>query len=54
MEHLEIYIDYNGIATERLTHEDIQPHIKPNGLLDWESLEAWAKTHRGTIVEREV
>lgn len=50
---LEIGIDYNGIAYEPLTEHQIAPHINYDGSVNWESLEAWAKTQNGTIVDRE-
>ena len=48
---LEIGIDYHGRAYDVLTDHQIAPYINYDGSLDWESLEAWAKTHRGVIVD---
>jgi hypothetical protein len=50
---LEIGIDYNGIAYEVLSDDQIAPHINYNGSVNWESLESWAAQHNGTIVDRE-
>ena len=48
---LEIGIDYHGRAYDVLTDHQIAPYINYDGSLDWESLEAWAKTPRGVIVD---
>ena len=50
---LEIGIDYNGIAYEVLSENQIAPHINYDGSVNWESLESWAAQHNGTIVDRE-
>lgn len=50
---LEIGIDYCGRVYEVLSEHDIAPHINRDGSVNWESLEAWASEHNGTIVDRE-
>jgi hypothetical protein len=49
---LEIGIDYCGRVYETLSEHDIAPHINRDGSVNWESLEAWASEHNGTIVDR--
>ncbi len=49
---LEIGIDYCGRVYEVLSDHELAPHINRDGSVNWDSLEAWASEHSGTIVDR--